>query len=67
MSHKDNMEWYCPLYKKNISEGKCLDINYERLEYMDSGCLLEATKLTGKTKEQIDRTCEVCPNLPIKE
>jgi hypothetical protein len=60
-------EWYCPLYQKNIAEGKCLDINYERLGYMDCGCLLEVTQLTGKTKDEINRTCQSCPNLPIKE
>jgi hypothetical protein len=60
-------EWYCPLYKRSIAEGKCLDINFERLGYMNCGCLHEVTKLTGKTKAEIDRTCIECPNLPIKE
>jgi len=67
MTNTSNKEWYCPLYKRNIAEGKCLDINYERLGYMNCGCLLEVTRLTGKTKAEIDLTCEACPNLPIKE
>lgn len=66
MTDKDVKEWHCPLYKKNIAEGKCLDINYERLRYMDCGCLLEVTRLTGQSKDEIDRTCRSCPNLPIK-
>jgi hypothetical protein len=58
-------EWYCPLYEKDIAEGKCLDINYERLGYMNSGCLAEVDRLTGKNKSDVDRTCESCPNLPV--
>jgi hypothetical protein len=61
----ENTEWFCPLYEKDIAEGKCLDINYERLGYMTSGCLAEVTRLTGKREPEISRTCESCPNLPI--
>lgn len=67
MSHETKKSWYCPFYKRDIAEGKCLDINYERLGYMEAGCLREVAKLTGKTKAEIDDTCEACPSFPFKE
>ncbi len=60
-------EWFCPLYQAAIAEGKCLDINYERLGYLAGGCLDEVTRLTGKKEPEISRTCESCPNLPFEE
>lgn len=67
VNHETRTSWYCPYYKRDIAEGKCLDINYERLGYMDAGCLREVTQLTGKTKTEIDETCETCPNFPFEE
>ena len=67
MNQETRKLWYCPFYKRDIAEGKCLDINYERLGYMEAGCLREVTKLTGKTKAEIDETCEACPNFPFKD
>lgn len=60
----ESSEWFCPLYGRNIAEGRCLDINYERLGHMTAGCLAEITRLTGKREPEISRTCESCPNLP---
>lgn len=57
-------KWFCPLFQRDIAEGKCLDINYERLDYMQSGCLTEVTKLTGKRGAEINKVCNSCPNLP---
>lgn len=67
MTKMTKQGWFCALYQANIAEGKCLDINYERLGYMSSGCLNEVTKLTGKREPEISRTCEACPNLPFNE
>ncbi len=58
--------WFCPLYDRDIAEGKCLDINHERLGFFATGSLAEVTKATGKREPEISRTCEVCPNLPLK-
>ena len=60
-------QWFCPIYDKDIAEGKCLDINYERLGYLDAGCLDELTRITGKKEPEISKTCESCPNLPFKD
>lgn len=53
--------WFCPLYKKEISEGLCLDINYERLEYFKSEVLKGTMKQLQKSREEINHTCEHCP------
>lgn len=58
--------WHCPLYKRDIAEGKCLDINYERLGIMDAGCIREIARLTGRMKPEIDQTCRACPNFPFR-
>jgi len=60
-------EWFCPLYGRSIAEGRCLDINYERLGYLAGGCLDEVTRLTGKREPEISRTCKCCPNMPFKD
>jgi len=67
VSHQVSKYWYCPLYKRDIAEGKCLDINYERLGFMDAGCIREVARVTGKTTPEIDETCKACPNFPLKE
>jgi hypothetical protein len=59
--------WFCPLYKKEIAEGLCLDINYERLEYFKGETLKDIMTQLHKTKDEIDFVCENCPNLPLKE
>lgn len=59
--------WYCPLFHKQIAEGKCLDINFERLGYMSIGALCEVTRLTGAREPEISTTCESCPNVPLRD
>lgn len=62
-----NTGWFCPLYGKDVAEGKCLDINYERLGFFYVGVLDEVLKVTGKKEPEVSRTCEACPNLPLKD
>jgi hypothetical protein len=59
--------WFCPLYQSDIAEGKCLDLNYERLGYLSAGCLDELRRQTGKVEPEVSATCERCPNLPVRE
>lgn len=66
MTKQASNSWHCPLYKRDIAEGKCLDISYERLGFMDAGCIREIARMTGKTKAEIDETCKACPNFPFK-
>jgi hypothetical protein len=67
MTRIPRVGWYCPLYGMEIAEGKCLDINYERLGYMVGECLDEVVRITGKDESEIANTCKVCPNLPIDD
>ncbi len=59
--------WYCPLFEVDIAEGKCLDINYERLGYLAAGCLDEIERVTGKREPDVTKTCESCPNQPFAD
>lgn len=59
--------WFCPLYEKEISEGLCIDINYERLEYFKGETLKDTMKQLHKSKKEINCICENCPNMPLKE
>jgi hypothetical protein len=67
MTKSSDSSYFCPLFGRDIAEGKCLDINYERLGYMSAGCLDEVTAFTGKMEPEITRTCEACPNLPFDD
>ncbi len=65
MTEQDVSKYSCPLYGHDIAEGKCLDINYERLGYLSDGCLDEVTAVTGKKEPEITKTYRTCPNLPF--
>jgi hypothetical protein len=65
-NEQGNRVWYCPLYKHDIVEGKCLDIQYERLHYARLGLLREVARQTGKDEVEINKTCEECPNQPLR-
>jgi hypothetical protein len=67
MTKQNDSKYFCPLYGYDIAEGKCCDINYERLGYLSDGCLDEITATTGKREPEITKTCESCPNLPFKD
>ena len=67
MTEQPKSSYFCPLYAHDIAEGKCLDINYERLGYLSNGCLYEVTALTGKKEPEITRTCKARPNLPFDD
>lgn len=57
--------YYCPLFKKEIDEGKCLDINYELiLAKTEEELKLIKIKLSKKN-EEIEKICERCPNYPL--
>lgn len=63
---KSKKSWYCPIHKKVISEGLCLEINYERLGYFKGANLEDIKNHTKfKTREEINNQCENCANLPI--
>jgi hypothetical protein len=59
--------WYCPLLKREIPEGLCLDINYQRLQVCKADVLTDAQLESGKTLQELSSTCEACPNQPLPE
>ena len=65
MTKKSTSNFFCPLYGRDIAQGKCFDINYERFGYLSDGCLDEITAVTGKKEPEIMKTCEACSNLPF--
>jgi hypothetical protein len=58
-------DWYCPLYKRDIASGKCLDINFELLCYLAAGNIEEVGGLTGLDGEGIRQVCAMCSNQPF--
>jgi hypothetical protein len=62
----DEPDWYCPLLKRTIEEGRCYDINVERLGYFKPDTLADAQRRTGLTVEEVSAVCEACPNLPLR-
>ena len=57
--------WFCPLLNKEISEGLCTDINYQRLNFVKTDVFGEIQNETKKTEAEINEICEKCPNLPL--
>jgi hypothetical protein len=61
-----NSSWFCPLYQNEISAGRCLDINLERLGFFKNDALHEVMEATGKSELEVSATCETCPNQPLR-
>lgn len=66
-SRKIDRYWFCPIYSRQIQEGHCLDINYERLGFVSAGVLEGVRKETGRDKDEINFECERCPNQPLRD
>jgi hypothetical protein len=62
----NNKKWYCLIYKKEIQEGLCLDINNERLGYFNTGQLKIIKKIFKLNKDKVDETCKNCPFFPYR-
>lgn len=58
--------WYCPLLKRWIEAGHCLDINYQRLGLFEEDVLESAKRETGLRVQEISVVCEACPNQPLR-
>jgi hypothetical protein len=65
VTNDDQRAWWCPLYEAHIAEGKCLEINYERLGLMSGGHMEEIRKLRGMVPMRVCEVCRSCPNQPI--
>jgi len=66
LNNSQEGQWYCPLLGDQIAEGECLDVNYERLGYVQGCALDKMEKITCKSTKEINDTCESCPNMPLK-
>ena len=58
---------FCPLYERNISTGKCLDINYERLNYVQYDYFKDLVKIRKLTLQELEKICYDCPNQPFPD
>jgi hypothetical protein len=65
MSNELN-SWYCPLYQNEISAGRCVEINLERLHFLNGTALQDLAGSTGKREPEVSSTCEHCPNMPLE-
>lgn len=57
--------YYCPLLKKIIEEGLCVDINYENEKIMKEDELKAIKKMLKKTNAEIKETCQNCKHYPL--
>ncbi|MED4907471.1 hypothetical protein P9761_29115 [Brevibacillus centrosporus] len=57
---------FCPLYKKEIGDGKCLDICYELSNIKKEEFIKDIRKHNNINNEEIIEICEKCPNYPLE-
>lgn len=57
--------YFCPLIKKKIQYGRCIDINYEIEGFKKEEEIKEIQVLNKITKEKIVEICGNCPNNPL--
>jgi len=55
--------WYCPLLERDVEDGECTDINYQRVGLFKKDYLLEVEGETNKSTLEVSEICEKCPNL----
>ena len=68
MSRKGNRvdrKWFCKLLSRDIEEGACLEINYERLGFFDGTSLTAAQRETGLDVKEVGQICDSCPFQPL--
>lgn len=58
--------WDCPLLGRPIEEGRCLDVNYERLGAFSGDAMIEIMQQTRHDLPTLNATCEACTNNPLK-
>ncbi|QKS71233.1 hypothetical protein FLK61_31475 [Paenalkalicoccus suaedae] len=59
------IHYFCPLYNREIDEGKCLDINYELIRAKKKEELKMLQKFLKKDVKEIEKTCISCENYPF--
>ena len=67
MAGSESGSWHCPLYGREIAEGLCFDINFERLGFVKGNELAVIKRLLGKTRDEVNTACEHCPNWPRED
>ena len=58
-------KYYCPLLNKDISEGNCLDINYELIKAKTEEYLPSIREIKKNDNFEIEKVCKNCPNYPL--
>ena len=58
-------KYYCPLLNKDISEGKCLDINYELIKAKTEEYLPDIRRIRNNDNAEIEEICKNCPHYPL--
>ncbi len=60
-----DVRWYCPLIGRQIAEGYCLDINYQRVGLFKPDVLKDAMKITKLSVDGVSNICRSCANQPL--
>ncbi|CAG5086822.1 Putative uncharacterized protein [Thermobacillus xylanilyticus] len=60
-----SVTYYCPLLKGTITEGRCLDINYENIRMKKPDEIISIGTTFNYTLDEIREKCEICPNNPL--
>lgn len=57
--------YFCPLIKKEIEYGKCVDINYELEGFKKEEEIKIIMRSNKMTKEEMAEICRNCPHNPL--
>jgi len=57
----------CPLVRREIADGYCLDVNLERLGLFKTDSLRQMQQETGESVAEVSIECEACPNQPLQQ
>ncbi len=60
-------EYYCPLFKKTISYGRCVDINYELEKIIKENELKFIRRILVTNNKEIQNICIKCLNYPLEK
>jgi hypothetical protein len=62
-----SITWYCPLIKRVIEEGLCLDINLQREGFFKSDVIDAVYREASLSKAEVASICEACPHFPFRD
>lgn len=67
MTEQSSLDFFCPLYRRHIPEGLCLDINFQRKGFFKHDVVKDVIHQQRITLELVHSICDTCIHMPLRK